>query len=88
MKMFRETSTIRETSRKILDIYVSAALYGNGDMSILLASMRHTQLNGKIIEKIDFSTRKSDFLTGKSVFLARKSNFLTRKQLFHVHNLR
>ncbi len=26
MKMFRETLTFRETSRKILDIYVSAAL--------------------------------------------------------------
>ncbi len=27
MKMFRETLTFRKTSRKILDIYVSAALY-------------------------------------------------------------
>ncbi len=28
MKMFRETLTFHETSRKILDIYVSAALFG------------------------------------------------------------
>ncbi len=28
MKMFREMLTFRETSRKILDIYVSAALLG------------------------------------------------------------
>jgi hypothetical protein len=64
--------------------------YGNGDVSILLASMRHAQLNGKIIKKMkkmDFLTRKLDFLTGKSVFLARKLNFSTRKQLFHIHNL-
>jgi hypothetical protein len=61
--------------------------YGNGDVSILLASMRHVQLNGKIVEKIDFFNKKIGFLTGKSEFLVRKSNFLTRKQLFHVHNL-
>jgi hypothetical protein len=29
MKMFRETLTFRKTSRKILDIYVSAALTDN-----------------------------------------------------------
>ena len=29
MKMFHEMLTFRETSRKILDIYVSAALTGN-----------------------------------------------------------
>jgi hypothetical protein len=72
-------------------------LFGNGlvtepvpvwkrDVLILLASMRHAQPNGKIVE-IFFLTRKLDFLTGKSVFLARKSIFLTRKQLFHAHNL-
>ncbi len=49
--------------------------YGNGDVSILLASMRHVQLNGNIVEKINLFDKKIRFLTGKSVFLARKSNF-------------
>ncbi len=31
MKMFRETLTFRETSRKILNIYVSAALHDISD---------------------------------------------------------
>jgi hypothetical protein len=57
-------------------------------MSILLVSMRHAQLFGKIVKKIDFFlTRKLDFLTAKSVFLAVKSIFLMKKQLFHIHNL-
>jgi hypothetical protein len=64
--------------------------YQNGGVPILLASMRHVQLNGKIVKKIDFFDNKSDFLTGKSEFLARKSNVLTKKNFVtyttSVHN--
>jgi hypothetical protein len=39
MKMFRETLTFRETSRKILDIYVSAALlWGKKEISAPLVT--------------------------------------------------
>ncbi len=40
MKMFRETLTFRETSRKILDIYVSAALIA-GKLVMRRAKLLH-----------------------------------------------
>jgi hypothetical protein len=54
---------------------------GNGHVSILLASMRHMQLNGKTVKKIDFIDKKIGFFNRKVSVFGKKNNFLTSKQI-------
>ncbi len=53
--------------------------YGNGDMSILLATMRYAQLNGKIVKKIDFFDKKFGFFNRKISVFGKKINFFYQK---------
>ncbi len=61
--------------------------YGNGDVSILLARMRHVQLNGKIIMKrgwlyrMEMDSYKSRILDG---VLVKKWNRMSRCLKLHV----
>jgi hypothetical protein len=51
-------------------------------MSILLASMRHAQLNGKFVKKIDFFDKKFGFFNRKISVFGIKIEFFDEKTAF------
>jgi hypothetical protein len=56
--------------------------YGNGDVSIFLASMRHVQLNSKIVKKIDYFDKKIGFFNRKIGVFGKKIDFFDKKTAF------
>jgi hypothetical protein len=51
-------------------------------MSILLASIRHAQPNGKIVKKINFFEKKIGFFYRKISVLGKKIKFSDKKTAF------
>ncbi len=63
-------------------VFTKPSSYGNGDMPILLGSMRQAQLNIKIVVFIDFFDKKIDFFNRKIRVFGKKIEFFNNKTAF------